>query len=291
MTQRSWKLLDILNETSGFFLGKGLENPRLQAELLLADVLTLRRVDLYLEFERVLTEAEVDAYRDHVRQRSQRRPLQYIVGSVGFREIDLAVREGVLIPRPETEILVGVVLELVRELESPRVADLGCGSGAIAVAVAAEHGGAQLTAVDIEPAAVELAAANALALGVAERVTVLQGDLFAPLDPAAPGFDVVASNPPYVRRDEISTLQPEVRDYEPRLALDGGIDGLDMYRLIIGSAPIYLAAAGHLVLELGQSQGPDVSQLVDAQPELELTDIRSDLSGIPRVLVARKSGG
>ena len=290
MTQSSWKLLDILNETSGFFLRKGLDNPRLQAELLLADVLAVRRVDLYLQFERLLTAAEVDAYRGHVRQRAQRRPLQYIVGSVGFRELDLAVREGVLIPRPETEVLVGVVLELLRDQESPRVADLGCGSGAIAIAVASEHGGARVTAVDVDPAAVALTADNAEAAGVAARVQVLQGDLFAPLDQASTGFDVIASNPPYVRHDDIATLEPEVRDHEPHLALDGGEDGLVLYRRIIEIAPLYLAESGHLVLELGHKQDQDVSALVGARPDLELIQVRQDLSGIPRVLVARRCG-
>ncbi len=289
MPQDCWRLLDILRETSLYFQRKGLENPRLQAELLLADVLRLRRIDLYLQYERVLTDAEVGAYREHVRQRARRRPVQYIVGSAGFRHLDLSVHEGVLIPRPETEEVAGAVLALVRDRQAPRVLDLGCGTGAIGLAVAHEHSGARVVAVDLSPAAVRNARANAARTGLADRVWVVQGDLFAPLAPAGAGggFDVVVSNPPYIPRDRIASLQPEVRDYEPHLALDGGPDGLDVYRRIVAEASAHLRPAGRLVLELGDGQPGAVSSLAAAQG-LVVEDIRPDLNGTPRVLIASR---
>ncbi len=181
MQNRSWRLLDILGETSSFFSSRGLENPRLQAELLLADVLALRRLDLYLQFERQLTAAEVDAYREHVKKRLQRMPVQYITGEAGFRQLTLTVEAGVLIPRPETEVLVEAVLEHLAGCEAPLVLDLGCGSGAIAVAIAHEHATARLVAADLAPEALEATRRNAERSGVGERVTTVCGDLFAPL--------------------------------------------------------------------------------------------------------------
>jgi release factor glutamine methyltransferase len=288
MPAGSWKLLEILQETSGFFHRKGLDSPRLQAELLLADVLRLRRIDLYLQFERLLADAEVDAYREHVRQRAQGRPVQYITGSAGFRELILAVHDGVLIPRPETEEVAGAALEMVRELAAPRVLDLGCGTGAIGLSIADEHPTARIVAVDLAAAATANTQANASQLGLDQRVVVLQGDLFEPLGAASvPGdFDLIVSNPPYVRHGDIATLQREVRDWEPHLALDGGVDGLAVYRRIIPQAAAWLGPVGRLVLELGDGQRDAVSALVAAGPGLALQAIRPDLRGVPRVLIA-----
>ncbi|MBT4501043.1 MAG: peptide chain release factor N(5)-glutamine methyltransferase [Gemmatimonadetes bacterium] len=291
MQKRSWKLLDILNETSGFFASREIENPRLQAELLLADVLEVRRLDLYLQFERLLTPEEVDGYREHVKKRVQRVPLQYITGEAGFRELTLVVREEVLIPRPETEILVEIALEFLSSREEPLVLDLGCGSGAIALALASEHATARLVGIDLSAEALAVARENAERSEMTERVEMLCGDLFAPLRERAEQerFDAIVSNPPYVRSGDIAELEAEVREYEPHLALDGGEDGLDCYRRIAREAGEFLEPEGCLFLEVGDGQAEAVSGLLAAEGCFENIETRSDLNDVPRVVTARFS--
>jgi len=283
MNERQWKLLDILSETSSFFAGKKIENARLQAEILLANVLNMRQLDLYLEFERPLTAAEVDAYRKHVKKRLDGMPVQYITGETGFRELILNVSEAVLIPRPETEILVQIALDRLADLTAPRVLDLGCGSGAIALAIAQEHPSAQITATDISPQALEVTQQNAERNEIPDRLTLLCGDLFAPI--AAERFDAILSNPPYVCHGEIATLAPEVRDHEPHQALDGGADGLDFYRRIAAEAPSFLTPTAFLCLEAGDTQAPPVSSLLKAAG-FSQADIHPDLNDISRVVLA-----
>ena len=289
MQQRSWRLLDILGETSSFFSSREIENPRLQAELLLADVLDLRRLDLYLQFERLLTADEVDAYREHVKKRLQRVPLQYITGEAGFRQLMLEVSPGVLIPRPETEVLVEAVLECLDGRTAPRVLDLGCGSGAIALSIAHEHATARLVAADVAPEALETTRRNAERSGVSERVETVCGDLFEPLRRGGvpERFAAIVSNPPYVRREEIEALEPEVREHEPLLALDGGEDGLDFYRRIAAEAGDFLQSEGLLALEVGADQAALVSDLLAASGRFEVVEVRPDFNEIPRVVAAR----
>lgn len=285
MEKRSWKLLEILNQTSRFFADKGLENPRLQAELLLADILGLRRLDLYLQFERLLTEAEVEAYRQHVRWRLQRVPLQQIIGQAPFRHLMLAVSADVLIPRPETEVLVEVALELLASQTAPQVLDLGCGSGAIAIAIACEHPTARVVATDLSPAALEITRRNVACYSLEGRVQVVCGDLFAPLRPET--FDAIVSNPPYVPSGAIPTLAPEVRDHEPRLALDGGLDGLHFFRCIASQAADFLRPGGCLCLEVGDDQAERVRELLVEARRFAAIEVRPDLNEIPRVVTAR----
>ena len=292
MKDEGWKLLDLLNRTSGFFLSKGMENARLQAELLLAAVLGLRRLDLYLQFERVLEQAEVDAYRDSVRQRLQGVPVQYITGEAGFRHLNFALSRSVFIPRPETEVVVDAVLERVVNRAEPRVLDLGCGCGAIAVSLAHECREAHLVAVDISQEAVEATRLNAERNGVSGRLQVLCGDLFECLEemPGLQPFDVIASNPPYVCSGDIAGLVPEVRDHEPRLALDGGRDGLQFYRRILARAADFLRPDGFLVLEVGDGQAEAVGSLLGSSAPFETVETRADLNGTVRVLVGRITG-
>jgi release factor glutamine methyltransferase len=289
MQKRPWRLLDILNETSRFFSSRGLDNARLQAELLLADVLALRRLDLYLQFERVLTPAEVDAYREHVKKRLQRIPVQYITGRAAFRNLELRVSSKVLIPRPETEMVVEVALEQLAGRTEPLILDLGCGSGAIALAIAHELTAARLVAADVSPKALEITCENAERCGVGERLTTLCGDLFAPLRAGGESirFDAIVSNPPYVRRDDIAGLEPEVRECEPRLALDGGVDGLEFYRRIAAEAGAFLRAEGCLVLEVGDGQADPVIALLTGEGHFAAAVAHPDLNGVPRVVVAR----
>ena len=284
MSGRSWRLLDILENTSQFFASKGLENARLQAELLLAAVLGVNRLDLYLQFERPLHSSEVDRYREYVRQRLQRVPVQYITGVAAFRQLELTVTPAVLIPRPETEVLVDVALELLPE--GGRVLDLCCGAGAVALALAQEAAAVEVVAADVSAAALEVAKANGQHCGLAGRVEWRCGDLFAPLRDIVP-FDLVAANPPYVRRSDLAQLAPEVRDYEPHLALDGGEDGLAYYRRIAQEAADFIRPGGHLLLEVGDGQSAAVADLLARSERLIEVQIRPDLNQIPRVVVAR----
>ena len=286
MSQRAWKLLDILEETSRFFDSRDLENGRLQAELLLAAILNIKRLDLYLQFERLLLADEVDLYRDYVRQRLKRVPVQYIVGVAAFRNLELSVTPDVLIPRPETEILVDVALQYLPD--GGRALDLCCGSGAIALSLAQEAATAQVAAADISEAALKVAKANGVSHELQERVEWFCGDFFAPFAGAAP-FDIVVCNPPYVRHGDLAYLEPEVQDHEPHLALDGGEDGLDCYRRIVQEAPGFIRPGGYLLMEVGEGQSTAVEALLAQVASFSEVQTKPDLNGVPRVIVARIS--
>ena len=288
MQQRTWNLLDILKQTSDFFSDRDIDNARLQAELLLADVLGIGRLDLYLQFERILSLEQVAQYREYVRQRLQDVPLQYITGKAAFRELILHVSDDVLIPRPETEILVGICLEyLDNEVES-YILDLGCGSGAIAISLAYECGSNRVSACDISAAALAVAQRNAVASGVADRLSFFTGDLFSPV-PSGTVFNLIVSNPPYIAETDLTLLEPEVRDHEPHLALNGGVDGLDYYRRIALEASAFLASDGILALEVGYGQAAAVTALLNDVGIWRVVETRGDLNDIPRVVIARKT--
>ncbi|MFT5087865.1 MAG: release factor glutamine methyltransferase [Candidatus Latescibacterota bacterium] len=282
-SERSWKLLEILEETSRFFAARKLADARLQAELLLAAVLGVKRLDLYLQFDRLLDADEVNLYRDYVRQRLKRTPFQYIVGEAAFRYLELKVTADVLIPRPETEVLVDVALDKASAIEAPRCLDLCCGSGAIALALAHECLEAVLVATDISPRALAVAKDNGERCGLDGRVEWLCSDLFNSLENKT--FDLIVSNPPYVRHADIDLLEPEVRDYEPHLALDGGADGLDCYRRIATEAARFLVPGGHLLFEVGDDQAEAVSELVRQSGLYKGVEVVADLNDIPRIVV------
>lgn len=289
MTERSWKLLDLLSEASSFFVEKGLDDARLEAELLLAASLQIRRIDLYLQFERVLTPGEVAGFRGLVRRRLAGEPVQYVTGSAAFRLLEFEVSPHVLIPRPETEILVEVALEVLRPLVQPRVLDAGVGSGAIAVSLAHEHAAARVVATDIAPGALATARANARRHKLDGRIQFACMDLFAGIGGAngAAAFDVIVSNPPYVVTADLAGLAVEVRDHEPHLALDGGADGLDMYRRIAEEGPAALRPGGHLVLEVGDNQAEEVGVLLSSTGRFTDIQVRPDLNRVPRVVLCR----
>ena len=286
-TSRRWKLLEILEETSRFFIDKDIPDARLQAELLLADLLCLKRLDLYLQFDRPLHDEEVDRYRSYVRQRLKRVPLQYIVGTAAFRHLELSVTSDVLIPRPETEILVDIALEKLADVSAPYCLDLCCGSGAIALSLAHEHAEAIVTGSDLSQGAVAVSAANAQKCALEERVEWLCGDLFTAVVDRQ--FHLISCNPPYICHADIAMLEPEVRDYEPHLALDGGEDGLAFYRQICSAAADFLFPGGHLLLEVGDGQADQVRALLQQTGEYGSVDVSVDLNDIPRVVVAEKS--
>jgi release factor glutamine methyltransferase len=255
------------------------DTARLDAELLLAHALGRSRIELYTDLDRPLDTGELDAYRSLVARRARHEPVAYILGERGFRRLTLAVDRRALIPRPETELVVERALALVRGLDAPRVLDVGTGTGAIALSIADEHPGAQVTAVDVSPDALALAAENARRTGLA--VELVEHDL----DRGLPGgpYDVVVSNPPYVEPEELGTLMPDVRDYEPHLALVGR----GATEAIARAALDVLAPGGHLVLEVGDGQAPATVGLL---AQLGYDDVRStpDLSGRERVVEGRR---
>ena len=272
-----------------------IDNPRLNAELLLAHSLNLNREELYVRLHRELKEGEKEALERLIRRRISGEPLQYILGHQEFWSIDLKVDARVLIPRPETELLVEQSLLILSEKtfeQNPFVLEVGTGSGAIAIALAKEVKNISLVATDISRDALILAKENAYSAGVRHRIEFVNGDLFGPLRPSRRKkfFDLILSNPPYIVRHKICTLAKEVKDYEPAVALDGGKDGLAFYRRIIPEALGYLRTGGWLLMEVALGQGPDVSELIEKESNFSKPECIPDLSGIERVVKARKRG-
>lgn len=275
-------VLEFLGRAHEFLAARGVASARLDAEVLLASVLGIDRVGVYLRFDQPLAAREVDAYRELLRRRAAGAPVAYLTGTREFWSVPLAVTPDVLIPRPETELLVERVLA-GRVDGEPRILDLGTGSGALAIALARELPAARVVAVDVSPAAAAVATANAARAGVAERVTVVVGSWTAPLDAAA-RFDVIVSNPPYVPTAALAGLAPEVQA-EPALALDGGEDGLAAYRALVPQAAARLAPGGRLLLEVGEGQAETVAAIAVAAG-LEGVAWHADLAGIARVVTA-----
>jgi len=287
VSEENWTVLRMMEWSGGYLEGKGVERGRLDAEHLLADVLGLERLQLYLQFDRPLQPAELDRYRPLLKRRAQREPLQYILGRAAFRELELEVGEGVLIPRPETEILLDEVFEWARGEESTEMAalDLGTGSGAIALSLLHEGPFTRVVATDVSDTALAMAKKNAEANGLAEAVEFRAGPYF---DPVGEGevFDLVVSNPPYVAEAEAATLQPEVRDWEPGEALFSGPDGLDALRTITAQARGYLRPGGMLALEVGSGQAGLVLGLLEDTEEYTDVRVRRDLTDRERLVLA-----
>lgn len=281
MTER-WTVLKILHWTADYFAGKKIASARLEAELLLAATLDLDRVGLYVNFERPLDAAELAAFRQQVQRRAKGEPVQYILGETEFWSLPFTVCPAVLVPRADTEVLVEEALARMKDSDS--VLDVGTGSGAIAVALAHEKPGAQITALDSSEVALQVARGNVERNGVAERVACIAGDL-AELPPGP--FAMVVSNPPYIPTADCEQLMPEVRDHEPRLALDGGEDGLSAYRQLASQADRVLAPGGWLLVEVGMGQAEEVAAMFKTAGLGEVT-CRDDYAGIPRVVAGRK---
>lgn len=254
--QEKWDVLKILTWTKGYLADKGVENPRLEAEWMLCEALSLDRVGLYLNFDKPLSESELAAYRGMVARRGRREPLQYILGSQEFMGLDFLVSPAVLIPRHDTEVLVSEGIQ--RGGGAGSILDIGAGSGCVAVAIARALPQAKVCAVDISEAALAVARSNAEKNGA--PVQFFQGSLLEPF--AGRRFDMILSNPPYIPASELATLQQEVRGFEPLGALDGGTDGLDFYRAIVAGAPDHLNAGGWLLFEVGAGQAPEVLGLL-----------------------------
>lgn len=278
----TWTILKVLTWTREYLAEKGVENSRLEAEWLLCEALGLDRVGLYVNFDKPLAESELSACRVLVARRARREPLQYILGSQDFFGLDFEVSPGVLIPRHDTETLVEEAIK--RCPAGASILDIGVGSGCIAVALAKSCPAAQISGVDFSAKALELARRNADCHGV--TVTLLQGSLFEPY--AGRKFDLIVSNPPYIPTADLAGLEPEVRDYEPREALDGGADGLDYYRRIIPAAPDYLLPDGWLLLEVGIGEVPDVVEIFSTTGMYRELFSACDAGGVGRVVGGRK---
>lgn len=274
-------LIDYLRLSAEFLANKGIESARLDAEVILCHVLGKDRVYLYVHFDQPLEPSEVDAYRDLIVRRGQRVPVAYLTGEKEFFSRTFTVTPGVLIPRPDTEILVEHVITWAKGRDEVHIADIGTGSGAIAVTLALELPHATVLATDISSDALRIAEQNARAHGVAERVRFLPGPWLAPLEGRK--VDVVVSNPPYIPSKQIDTLAPEVSVHEPRLALDGGGDGLAAYRVLVPKALERVREGGLLAVEVGQGQAQAVARMAEAAGWTQ-ADILKDHAGIDRVV-------
>jgi release factor glutamine methyltransferase len=275
-------VLEVIKRSSEYLEQKGVESPRLQIELLLAHVLAVPRLKLYLDFERPLSEQQLSTLRTLLKRRGEREPLQYIVGSTSFCGIEIAVTPAVLIPRPETEGLVEQAWHFLSHgpRPTPAVLDFGTGSGCIAIAIAARFPAAAVHAIDVSEEALAVARPNAERNHA--RVNFHHG---ADFGAATGSFDLIVSNPPYIPAAELNSLQPEVRDYEPRRALVGGADGLDVHRLIASQASHRLAPGGKLMVELGFGQSQQATALYTGAG-WHIQSVLPDYSGCPRILIA-----
>ena len=286
--ERTWTILRLMLWSADYLRDKGVPSARLDAEHLLAHSLGVGRLELYLQHERPLLAAELDAFRPLLRRRAGREPLQYILGRQAFRELELEVGPDVLVPRPETEVLVDEVLAWARS--EPRAEldalDVGTGSGAIALSLALEGPFRSVVGTDRSEAAVRVAERNRAVAGLDDRVDLRVGSWFEPLD-ANERFDVIASNPPYVAETELAALEPEVRTWEPVGALVAGPDGLDGFRVVVAGAAAHLSPGGLLALEVGAGQAGAVVGMLEDRSEYVQVRVRRDLAGRERIVLAR----
>jgi release factor glutamine methyltransferase len=281
----AWTVGRLLSWTTDYLRKRGSESPRLDAEVMLASVLEWERVQLYTHFEDVVGERAREMYRELVKRRAEGAPVAYLVGRKEFYSLRFDVSPAVLIPRPESEFVVIEFLDFAKGRESVRAVDVGTGSGCLAVACAVHQPSARFVAIDLSPDALAKARANADRHGVADRIEFLGGDLLAPVS-GGPAFDAILSNPPYIATGEIEALEPGVRDHEPRMALDGGPDGLDVVTRLINDAAPLLKPGGRLILEIGSAQEAPVRERIAARPEYDLLPTVRDLRGHPRVVQA-----
>lgn len=289
--KKLWRVVEVIEWGNDYLSRFGIQNPRLNMELLLGDVIGKKRLDLYLDFDRVLSADELARLKGCVRRRAQHEPVQYIIGNTQFYGLEFELTRDCLIPRPETECLVEIILGQLRPLPVVplAIADIGCGPGTIAVTLAKELPDAHLLASDISAAALMVARRNAQKNGVSERITFFEGDLFSAL-PAGAVFDLIVSNPPYIRSGEFATLPREVREYEPTLALAAGDPaGLSFYRRIMEAAPARMKSGGLLAFEVGDDrQAADVEKLFEKTAMFSKITRFPDYNQIGRVVIGKR---
>ncbi|MBU0692953.1 peptide chain release factor N(5)-glutamine methyltransferase [bacterium] len=290
MNKESWKLIDLLTTASDFLAEKEIEYPRRNAEALLGKALAMPRIELYLQHDRPLRQHEINRFREMVKRRINREPLQQILGEVEFLGCRLLTPRGLLVPRPETELLAAQVVKLSQERfgdeETIRILDLGCGTGCLGIALASALPTASVDAVDIDPLAIETTEKNAKLNGVDARLNPIQSDMLEEnfIERLSPPYNVVVSNPPYVRVSEFDSLAPEIRHFENPEALIGGENGLKFYRRIARILPTLLIDNGFAALELGSGQAEAVSTLM-VEHGMKAS-VEQDLNGVERMLIA-----
>jgi release factor glutamine methyltransferase len=287
----TWTIQRLLNWVTEYFTGKGIDAPRLSAELLLSYVLGLKRIELYTQFDKPVAKPQLDALRGLVKRAGGHEPVAYLTGKTEFYSLELNITSDCMIPRPETELLVQQAIEFLRKRSGTQfVCDLCTGCGCIAVAIAKNFLEARVIATDISAGALDVAARNVDKHQLTERVTLLQGDLFEPLvQPLdVEQFDLIVCNPPYVSAAEYEALEKNVKDYEPRIALFAGDDGLDIYRRIIEKTDQFLKAGAELMLEIGYAQGPAVQELLDRTGEFAEIKIEKDFHNNDRIVAAKR---
>ena len=293
MRHKSWIIKDLLKVTADYLKEKEVDSPRLTAEILLSHQLNTDRVNLYMNFDKPLTEKELSGYRSLIKRRLQHEPVQYITGSQEFWSLDFMVDPQVIIPRPESELLVEQAINrvganLAPQNQSPKILDLGTGSGALAISVAKEVPQARFWATDLSAAALSLARRNAERHGVSDRIEFIPGELWDPIINLDITFDIIISNPPYITSEEYNDLAPEVRDYEPRLALDGHEGGMYFIEKIIRGGLDYLSPGGWLIMEMSPDQTEKALLLIEQINGYgEKTRIK-DYSHTYRVVMAQK---
>jgi release factor glutamine methyltransferase len=291
MSQKRWTVGELLKVTTDFLRRRSIDSPRLSAEILLAHQLCLNRIQLYLNFEQPLREVEVEGYRSLIKRRVSREPIQYITGVQEFWSLEFNVGPRVLVPRPETEVLVEQVINLYKEKKlsnQPRILDLGTGCGAIAIALGKEIPEAKIWASDISQDAIDVARQNAIKHGVDERIHFLLGDMFQPFRDGELLFQVIVSNPPYIPSDALDSLAPEVKDHEPRLALDGEEDGMAYVTKIVLEGADYLTAPGWILVEMDPDQTSNAADLMEKTGRYRTPTRIKDYSRRYRVVVAQK---
>lgn len=293
MSPKKWTIKDLLEVTTDYLRNKNIDQPRLSADVLLACQLKVDRVKLYLDFDQPISEKELNGYRALIRRRLNREPIQYITGIQEFWSMEFNVMPKVLIPRPESEVLVEQVISIIKnekgpQIKQPMILDLGTGSGAIAVSIAKELKEVFLWASDISQAALDTAKSNAKKNGVEDRITFIQGNLWQPFREQSLLFDIIVSNPPYIPSEEFDSLAPEVRDYEPRQALDGKEQGMFYIRRIVSEGSKYLHPGGWLLVEMDPRQIEKASALAEQENQFIGIHRIKDYSNNYRVLMVQK---
>ena len=289
MSNKIWRVVDLLDWTVGYFQQHGIPNPRLDAEVLLAHLLEKTRLQLYLHFEMPVFQEHLTPFRELIKKRIAHTPVSYLTNRKEFMSLDFYVDERVLIPRPETEQLVETILTTKTE-NLQRLLELGTGSGVIATSLALQQPEWEIVATDISEPALTVAQKNAETHACTEQIKFLSGDLFEPIEAintnGNPRFDWIVCNPPYVKNTERDTLSPDVRDYEPEIALFAGDDGLVVIRRLIAEAPKHLAPGGKLIFEIGERQADSVRALIDAESTYRTYELFKDYAEKERIVLA-----
>jgi release factor glutamine methyltransferase len=292
MPNKIWRVVELLDWTSGYFEQHGIPTPRLDAEVLLGHLLNKSRLQLYLDFDMPVFQEDLLPFRELIKKRIEHTPVSYLTNQKEFLSLDFYVDERVLIPRPETEQLVETILSTKTDTPQ-RLLELGTGSGVIATSLAVHRSEWDIVATDISEPALAVAQKNAETHACTAQITFMSGDLFEPIkiidNPEKRQFDWIVCNPPYIKRVKRDTLSPDVRDYEPEIALFAGDDGLAVIRRLIAEAPQHLAPSGKLIFELGDTQAEPVRALIDAEPAYCTYTLLKDYAKKDRLVLASVS--